>query len=194
MAPQKRGQRGKGARVQGSEKEDAAQGSFLAYTDFQAPDHGEGETEDHEIDEEVGDAVPAVEFCQIDAGPVRDVLVPVVGDGRAFEDGRDKTDDEIADDDAFSADKEGAEPADYAEQAVVQENEGGLEGYGAAEVEYLYGQEHLFDNLESDSLAYDFGDCFAIRMGDVLFGRVYLLEFHLHSCVYWPSGTDGMKP
>lgn len=127
------------ARVQGSEKEDAAQGSFLTCTYPQAPDHGEGETENHQIDEEIGDAVPAVEVCFVDAGSVRDVLVPVVGDGRAFEDGREKANDEVAGDNAFGEDKENAEPADYAEQAVVQENEGGFEGHRGAEVEDLYG-------------------------------------------------------
>lgn len=111
----------------------------MTCTDFQAPDHGEGEAEDHEIDQEIGDAVPAVEVCFIDAGPVRDVLVPVVGDGPAFEDGREEADHEIAGDDAFGEDEEGAEPANYAEQTVVYENEGGLEGYGGAEVEDLYG-------------------------------------------------------
>ena len=70
---------------------------------------------------------------------MRDVLVPVVGDRRAFEDRCEKADDEIADDDAFGADEESPEPAHYAEQAVVQENEGGLEGYGGTEVENLYG-------------------------------------------------------
>ena len=65
---------------------------------------------------------------------MRDGLVPVVGNGRAFEDGREKTDDEIAENDAFGADKEVAEPEDYTEQAVVQKNEGALKGYGGAEV------------------------------------------------------------
>ncbi|KAL9074760.1 MAG: hypothetical protein Q9161_002129 [Pseudevernia consocians] len=86
---------------------------------FVGGDHAEGETEDHEIDKEIGDAVPAVEVCFIDTGPVRDVLVPVVGDGPAFEDGREKADHEIAGDDAFGEDEEGAEPANYAEQTVV---------------------------------------------------------------------------
>lgn len=66
-------------------------------------------------------------------------LVPVVGDGAAFEDGRQKADDEVAGDDAFGKNEECAEPADYTEQAMVQQNEGGLEGYGGAEIDYLYG-------------------------------------------------------
>lgn len=128
-----------GACVQGSEKKDAAQANFLAYSDFQAPDHGEGETEDHKIDKKIGDAIPAVKICFVDARTVRDALVPVVGDWRAFEDGSEKAGNEVAGDNAFGQGEETAEPADYAEQAVVQENEGGLEGYGGAEVEDLYG-------------------------------------------------------
>lgn len=136
----------KWARIQGSKEEDAAQGSFLTCTDFQTPDHGEGETEDHEINKEIGDAVPAVEVCFVDARPVRDVLVPVVRDWLAFEDGREKANDEVAGDNALGDDEKGAEPANHAEQAVVQENEGALKGYGGAEIEDLYSQEYLFDN------------------------------------------------
>lgn len=134
---QRRGERG--ARVQGPEEEDAAQGSFLTCTDFQAPDHGKREAEDHQIDEEIRDAVPAVKVGFVDAGTVRDGLVPVVGDGPAFKDCREKAGNEVAGDDGLGGGEDEAEPADYAEEAVVQENEGCLEGYGGAEVEDLNG-------------------------------------------------------
>ena len=108
-----------GARVQGSEEEDSAEGDFLLCTDLQAPDHGKSEAKDHEVDKKIGDAVPAVELCFVDAGPVGDALVPVEGDGAAFEYGREKADDEVAGDDGFGAGEDYTEPADYAEEAVV---------------------------------------------------------------------------
>ena len=144
----KREGKGEGARVQGSEEEDSAEGDFLPCSDLQAPDHGKSEAEDHEVDQKIGDAVPAVEVCFVDAGPVGDSLVPVVGDGAAFEYGGEKADDEVAGDDGFGTGKDYAEPADYAEEAVVQEDDGRLEGYGGAEVEYLNGHEYLFDDSE----------------------------------------------
>ena len=136
------------SRVQGSEEEDSAEGYFLPCTDLQAPDHGKSETEDHEVNKKIRDAVPAVEVCLVDAGAVGDCLVPVVGDGAAFEYGGEQADDEVAGDDGFGAGEEYTEPADYAEEAVVQEDDGRLESYGGAEVDYLNGHEYLFDNSD----------------------------------------------
>ena len=123
----------------------------MACTDLQAPDHGKSEAEDHEVNKKIGDAVPAVEVCFVDAGPVGDFLVPVVGDGAAFEYGGEKADDEVAGDDGFGAGKEYTEPADYAEEAVVQEDDGCLDSHGGAEVEYLNSHEYLFNNSDSNS-------------------------------------------
>ena len=69
---------------------------------------------------------------------MRNALVPVIGHRCAFEDGCEKTSDEVASDDAFGKEEENAEPANYAEQTVIQENKGGLERNGGAEVEGLY--------------------------------------------------------
>ena len=133
-------------RVQSSEEEDSAESYFLPCTDLQAPDHGKSEAEYHEVNKKIRDAVPAVEVCFVDAGPVGDSLVPVVGDWAAFEYGREEADDEVAGDDGFGAGKDYTEPADYAEEAVIQEDDGRLESYGSAEVDYLNSHEYLFNN------------------------------------------------
>ena len=75
---------------------------------------------------------------------MRNAFVPVVGDGPAFEDGGEEADEKVEGDDAFGDDEEGAKPADHAEYAVVEQDEGGFETDRGAEVAYLYGQEYLF--------------------------------------------------
>ena len=175
-------------RVQGSEEEDPAEGYLLPCTDLQAPDHGESEAENHEVNKKIGDAVPAVEICFVDTGPVGDFLVPVVGDGAAFKYGREKADDEVAGDDEFGAGEDYTEPADYAEEAVVQEDEGRLEGYGGAEVDYLNGHEYLFDESDLNCCPLVLEVALEVRRG------VYLLELYGRRFVYWSSSGGCVKP
>ena len=177
------------SRVQGSEEEDSAESYFLPCTDLQAPDHGESEAEDHEVNKKIGDAVPAVEVCFVDTGPVGDSLVPVVGDWAAFEYGREEADDKVAGDDGFGAGKEYAEPADYAEEAVVQEDDGRLDSYGGTEVDYLNGHEYLFDNS-------DLNCCPSVLEVALEVKReyFYLLELDSRRFVYRSSSGGGVKP
>ena len=61
------GRRRDGRHLQCPQSEDAAQYDFLAHIDLQFPDHWEGETQDHEVNQEVCNSVPLVESWLVDA-------------------------------------------------------------------------------------------------------------------------------
>lgn len=110
-----------GQDLQHAKEEYAAQANLLPDLQIEAPDHWHCEAENHEVDQEIGDAVPAVESVLIDACPARDGLVPIKGDGRTFKDGDEESDNIIEEHNCPRDSENPAKPAHYSEDAVVEQ-------------------------------------------------------------------------
>ena len=97
-------------------------------------------------------AVPAIKRHRVDAGGVGNRLVPVGGDGVAFENGGQQVGDEVEHHEAFGQVECRAEGFGDAEDAVVEQHERGFEEERGEEVEDLEGHEDLFVHLSLRSL------------------------------------------
>ena len=73
--------------LQEAKEEYTAQGELLPVREIQSPDHRYTQRENHEVDEQICDAVPSVELILIDACSPFDGFIPVVGDRSALENG-----------------------------------------------------------------------------------------------------------
>lgn len=112
-------------------------------SDLQSPDHWEGKAQDRQVDEQIRNSVPSIELRLIDAGTVRNLLVPIIGHRIAFKNSDEQAYDKIACHDAFRRCQYVAVPTDNSENSMVQQDQRGLERHGSAEIENLNGHENL---------------------------------------------------
>lgn len=87
------------------------------------PNHQQRQTPNQKVDQKIRHAVPTVKLILIDTFPTLYTFIPVEANRLALQDSDEDTDDEIEEDNCECGGKDEAEPADDAEDAVVEENE-----------------------------------------------------------------------
>lgn len=108
--------------LQQSEEKQAAQTYLLSDLQIQAPDHWHCESQNHEVNQEIGHAVPTVELVFIDACSTFDAFVPIKANRCTFKNGDEESDDVVEDHDNPSCSEEPTKPAYYAKDPVVEED------------------------------------------------------------------------
>ena len=90
---------------------------------IEAPDHWHREAQDHEINQEIGYAIPTVELILIDACPTLDGFIPIKADGSTFKNGDEERNDVVKEYDRPSCCEKPTKPAHYAKDTVVKKDE-----------------------------------------------------------------------
>lgn len=98
------------------------------------PYHGQGKTPDHEINQEIGHAVPPVELVLVDTSASANGLVPVKRHRLAFQYCDEEADDEVQKDNGQCCSQHPSEPANDSKDSIVEEDERGFDGNGGGEV------------------------------------------------------------
>lgn len=117
---------GRGRHIQTTQEENARQCNPLRDGHVQAPDHRQGQHQDHDVRQEVRDGVAPEGPLPVDAMATGYFLVPVEGDWRTLEDCREEYGQTPGDDDA-AGDVERISKLAAREDAPVKEKDGQLD-------------------------------------------------------------------
>ena len=128
---------------QGSDEKYAAQRQLSPYTGLQAPNHGRSKRQNEEVDQDISNSNPEISESFIDATASGDRSVPHESDGAALKNERKDNGDKVAYRDAACDGENISEHADYAENPIIEGQEGQLEGCQSARIRDLNAEKGL---------------------------------------------------
>lgn len=134
--------------IQSAQQKNPRQRRLLLLPNLQPPNHRQRQTQNQQINQQISYPIPPKKRSLVYARPAQYGFIPIERNGFAFKGGDEDTDNKKGCDDDFCGDEDVAEPGDDAEDAVVEEDEGGFEGDGGGEVEDLQGEEGLLHCMD----------------------------------------------